>query len=259
VFRSLQSRSLRIVVAAGMVGLAVPTRGQTPSSMPPSTRASVGVPGLHQRPPEVVPTIRAYSNIVVIDVVVTDSQGNPVHGLKKSDFTLTENNKEQAVRNFEEHTAASETKVVPAPKLPPGLFTNRSPVPVNGPVNVLLLDYLNTPLTSQPYARKQLMDYLDHAPAGTRIAIFALTTQLSMLQGFTSDMGVLKAALTQAKGAPQASQLLDDPFNGGAISNTTLSDALANDPTAVQNMLTPEVVASINRFEVMRASGRSTR
>jgi len=194
---------------------------------------------------------------VVIDVVVSDSQQKPIHGLNASDFTLLENNKPQTIRHFEEHSVspASDTQFAPAPKLPPGLFTNKSAAPANGPVNVLLLDYLNTPLTSQPYARKQLIDYLDHAPAGTRIAIFGLTTQLSMLQGFTSDMAVLKAALSPGKGgAPQASQILSDPVNGGPIGNSTLSNALAFDPTAVEGMITPEMVADINRFEAMQTS-----
>jgi VWFA-related protein len=216
--------------------------------------ASVPIGQQQTLPP--VPTIRAYSNLVVIDVVVNDSQGNPVHGLKAADFTLLENNQPQTVRHFEEHNAspASETQLAPAAKLPPGLFTNKSAAPANGPVNVLLLDYLNTPLTSQPYARKQLIDYLDHAPAGTRIAIFGLTTQLSMLQGFTSDMSVLKAALMPSKGgAPQASQIMSDPVNGGLTGNATLSDAL-NEPAAVPGNITPEIVANINRFEALQAS-----
>ena len=201
-----------------------------------------------------IATIRTYSNIVVVDVVVSDSQGKPIHGLKKTDFSLFENNKAQTIRNFEEHSAATDLKVIPPPKLPPGLFTNRPPVPVNGPVNVLLLDYLNTPLTSQPTARKQLMDYLSHAPPGTRIAIFGLTTQLSMLQGFTSDMSVLKAALDVKKGgAPQASQILTDAVNGGAIGDNTLLNSL-NQPVAVPESITPEIVANINRFQAMQTS-----
>src|ERR1035437_3359331 len=38
-----------------------------------------------------VSTLREYSNIVVVDVVVTDLQGNPIHGLSKDTFSLTEN------------------------------------------------------------------------------------------------------------------------------------------------------------------------
>ncbi len=202
-----------------------------------------------------ITTIRTYSNLVVIDVVVNDPQGNPIHGLKASDFTLTENNKLQSVKHFEEHSEvpASDIQIVPAPKLPAGLFTNKSPAPANGPVNVLLLDYLNTPLTSQPQARRQLLDYLDKAPPGTRIAIFGLTTKLFMLQGFTSDMSALKAAISAKKGAPQASDILSDPINGGPIGDTTLSDSFASG-TAVAGMLTQEDIDSINRFQALATS-----
>ena len=244
-------------IALAAVGFALPMRGQTDASKPPSaTKVAATVPNGQQDSSTAITTIRVNSNLVVVDVVVSDSQGNPVHGLKQSAFALMENNKPQTVRHFEEHTAspASETEVVPEPKLPPGLFTNKSAAPASGPVNVLLLDYLNTPLTAQPYARKQLINFLNKAPAGTRIAIFGLTTKLNMLQGFTSDVGLLKAVLTSSKGAPQASQILSDPVNGGPIGDTTLSDALANDPTAVEGFVTQEMVDSINRFEAMNTS-----
>jgi len=113
--------------------------------------------------------------------------------LQKSDFTLMENGKPQAIRNFEEHTElpASETaKIAPTPKLPAGLFTNKSPAPANGPVNVLVLDYMNTPVLAHASAKKQLLDYLDKAPAGTRIAIFCLMENLRMLQGLRPIGGV---------------------------------------------------------------------
>ncbi len=79
------------------------------------------------------------------------------------------------------------------PKFPPGVFTNYTPEPVNGAVNLLLLDTLNTPLTDQAYVRQQLIAYLNATPPGTRIAIFGLSSQLTILQGFTSDPALLKA------------------------------------------------------------------
>jgi VWFA-related protein len=201
-----------------------------------------------------VATLRAFSNLVVIDVVVTDSNKSPVHGLKQSDFTLLENGKEQTIRHFEEHSPGPAMSIALAPKLPAGLFSNISAAPTNGPVNVLLLDYLNTPLTFQPNARKQLLDYMDKAPAGTRIAIFGLTEHLEMLQGFTSDMAVLKSALSMKKGAPRISDLLSDPVNGGLQGDTTISDALANDPTAVAGMLTQDMIDDVNRFQALTTS-----
>ena len=184
----------------------------------------------------------------MVDVVVADAQGNPIHGLSKDAFALTEDNQPQAIRHFEEHTAVptSDIKVLPAPKLPAGLFSNRTPAVANGPVNVLLLDYLNTPVSAQPYARKQLQDYLDHAPPGTRIAIFGLTTHLSLLQGFTSDMSVLKHALDVTKGgAPQVSVLLDNPIS-------SLDALVASGETSTD--ITQQMVDAVTRFEAMESS-----
>ena len=202
--KPVRVRSVIAIVLAGACA-AVLMRAQTHSA--PSAfaiPAAMTQPGSRQPVSPEVTTLHEYSNLVVVDVVVSDAQGNPIHGLKPSDFSLLENNKPQTVKHFEEHTAvpASDLKIAPAPKLPPGLFTNKPAAPANGPVNVLLLDYLNTPITSQPYARKQLREFLDKAPPGTRIAIFFLNTQLRMLQGFTSDTSVLKAALASKQGAP---------------------------------------------------------
>lgn len=244
--------------ALGAMFFSASMGGQQMSPVP-SARSQAGPQNSSFNKPQdttQITTIRTFSNLVVIDVVVTDSQGNPVRGLTGSDFELMENNKSQAIRHFEEHTAmpASSIQMAPTEKLPPGLFTNKSSAPVNGPVNVLLLDYLNTPLASQPYARKQLLEYLDKAPPGTRIAVFALTNHLVMLQGFTSDMQVLKAALTKKKGAAQGSDIMSDSVNGGPIGNTTLSDAIANDNPAVPGMVTEQMIDDINRFEALDAS-----
>lgn len=253
-FQSIPFQSLAVVVCAALC-CAPPMHGQADSAPPVSARVGPrGTPFGLQQDQSQITTIRTYSNLVVVDVVVNDSQGNPVHGLKASDFTLNENNKSQSIRHFEEHSEVpmSDIQIAPAPKLPPGLFTNKSAAPVNGPVNVLLLDYLNTPLSAQPNARKQLMDYLDKAPTGTRIAIFGLTTKLDMLQGFTTDMGALKAALGGKKGAPQASDILTDPLNGG-ISNTELN-AVVDTPPAVEGMITQTMIDDVNRFEAMQTS-----
>jgi hypothetical protein len=62
-------------------------------------------------------TITVNSQLVLVDVTVTDKKGKPIHGLKASNFTLMENGKPQAVKNFEEHTALSPeeaAKVMPA-------------------------------------------------------------------------------------------------------------------------------------------------
>src|SRR5260370_16399457 len=186
-----------------------------------------------------VATLHAGTQLVVVDVVVTDKNQKPVHGLKASDFTLTEENVPQVVKHFEEHTAltaADATKFPSMPKFPPGIFTNYTPQPVSGAVNLLLLDALNTPLKDQSYVRQQLLAYLNATPPGTRIAIFGLTNQLTILQGFTSDPTILKAVTSSKLG--KNSPLLQDAVCGGGIQNKTADDLedIAGDPTTIPNL-----------------------
>jgi VWFA-related protein len=202
-----------------------------------------------------ITTIKARTNLVVIDVVVTDNKQNPIHGLAATDFTLTEDGVPQRIKNFEEHVSepATETgKIVPLPKLPPGIFTNRTPAPAAGPINVLLLDTLNTQLDAQPFVRQQLLDYVNKAPAGTRIAIFGLSSSLSMLQGFTSDPAVLKAVLSGKKGR-SPSDLLVGTVSGGPLSDTTLSTLYTNNDDGT-DLSAPQAIANIQRFEALQTA-----
>ena len=165
-------------------------------------------------------TLRTGTKLVVVDIVVTDKKKKtPIHNLKASDFAVLENNVSQTVKTFEEHTAltpAAAAKIEPMPRMPTAVFTNFTPAPAlaNGPVNILLLDKLNTPLQFQSRLRSQILDYLKQAKPGTRTAIFGLTTRLTLLQGFTDDPELLKAVLGN-KSKLKASPLLNDATGGG--------------------------------------------
>jgi VWFA-related protein len=200
-------------------------------------------PRLHaqQAAQPATPTIRAQARLVVVDVVVTDAKQNPIHNLKAADFTLLENNAPQQIKSFEEHAAPTDAdiaKLPPMPKMLPGYFTNYTPAPSGGALNVLLLDTLNTPMDAQAYVRDQLLEYLKNAPPGAPIAIFGLTQRLILLQAFTSDPAVLKASVV-ARDKAEMSPLLDDPLNGTAsesitdfMKGTTRGDPIESQMTA---------------------------
>ena len=194
-------------------------------------------------------TLRTGTNLVITDVIVLDSGGKPVHGLKESDFTISEDHIPQHIRDFQEHqTAPLERALASAPKLAPGLFTNFTPVHSEAPANILLLDMLNTPLRDQAYARAQIQDFLNHAPAGTQLAIFGLSDKLTILQGFTTDPAILKAALSKP-GAARSSSLLDDSIGGGGADGagaSSISDSLAG-LGGTEDIL--EAVANAQQFE----------
>jgi VWFA-related protein len=162
-----------------------------------------------------IATLKANTQLVIVDVTVTDSHHQPIHNLKASDFVVLEDNVSQNIKAFEEHAYVHEPAVsVQQPPLPPGVFTNFSPLPPKGTLNVLLLDTLNTPLKDQVFVRDQIKRYLKNAPSGTRIAIFGLAIHLYLLQGFTSNPEILRAAVDR-KGSSKSSPLLNDAVGGG--------------------------------------------
>src|SRR3569623_99505 len=78
------------------------------------------------------PTLKINSRAVLVDVVVSDKNGNPVKGLKQSDFTVLEDGKPQSVAYFEEHSAeelSRRSQKLEFPSLPPNVFSNYSPLP----------------------------------------------------------------------------------------------------------------------------------
>jgi VWFA-related protein len=134
---------------------------------------------------------------VVVDVVVTGADGKPVEGLTQQDFTVLEDRKPQSVRAFDVHTPEEDRNLLPpAPlDLPSHTFLNLEQTPASGPPVLILIDYLNTPLDSQAYAHEQIVQFIQRKPASTEVAIFTLTDDLSLLQGFTTDTNRLLTAM----------------------------------------------------------------
>jgi len=147
-----------------------------------------------------VPTIKTEARAVVVDVVVTQGK-EPVVGLHKEDFEVSEDGKAQTISFFEEHTAGTVSPVT-LPLMPPGVYTNFPTIKTTDSINVLLLDSLNTQASDQSFVRLQMMKYFVAAlaaPSGARIAIFTLGSKLRMVRGFTPDSAGSLAALTDPK------------------------------------------------------------
>jgi VWFA-related protein len=169
--------------------------------------ASAPVPDSHvQQPPPTPegstsnPVFRTTTRLVQVDVVVTDKQGRPIPGLKQSDFTVLQDGKPQQVRAFEPHvgtvTAGGPAdSAANAPKLPPNTYSNLPNAATADSWTIVLFDLLNTPTADQEYARKQLIDVLRTIPKGQPVALYLLTSKLTMIQSFTDDSDkLLKSA-----------------------------------------------------------------
>lgn len=145
--------------------------------------------------------LRVTTRMVLVDAVVLDKDGHPVQGLKPDNFTLTENGVRQRITSFSERIPEPVKSALP-PVLPPHVTTNRPAVTQtnaeNGTVAVLLLDGVNTPPQSQVYVKQEMLKFLARQyDPNTKLAVVALTDKLTVLQNFTQDPLLLRAALNQ--------------------------------------------------------------
>ena len=141
-------------------------------------------------------TIRVNTRLVQFDVVVTDNQGHPIKDLKPSQFTVLQDGQQQTINAFELHTpvavlAKPESTANSAQQAPASVSPNTySNAPAKAPQSswtVILFDILNTAPSDQAYARSQLLQLLKSIPEGQPAALFVLTRNLEMVQGFTQD------------------------------------------------------------------------
>jgi VWFA-related protein len=145
--------------------------------------------------------LRVTTRMVLVDAIVLDKEGHPVKGLKSDDFALTEDGVRQSIASFSEHNS-ERANAAPPPVLPPHVTTNRPVVTQanaeNGTIAVLLLDGLNTPAQNQIYVKQQMLEFLARQyDPNTKLAVIALTNKLTVLQDFTQDPLLLRAALSR--------------------------------------------------------------
>ena len=153
-----------------------------------------------------IPAIKTEANVVLLDVVVTQGKGEPVMGLHREDFQVSEDGRPQTISFFEEHTGGA-VSPVGLPPMPPDVFTNYPTIKTTDSINVLLLDSLNTQAVDQTYVRPQMVKYLRSelaAPTGARLAIFTLGQKLRMVRGFTADSSASLKALIDPKAGTEA-------------------------------------------------------
>jgi len=135
-----------------------------------------------------VPTFRVTTSLVFLDVTVLDKKGNPVlTGLTKDDFHITQDKKPQRIFSFE----APQVHV-----LGPGA-SDENP-DGKAPVNIIVLDQLNTRFQDFAYiryeARRFLMEQPEQLAAPAELLVIR-DSSLEMLQGYTRNRADLVNAL----------------------------------------------------------------
>jgi VWFA-related protein len=189
-----------LILACVAAGQAAPSSANSKSA--PTTTSTV---------------LHATTTLVTVDVVVTD-HGKPVSGIDRSHFHVFEDGREQVIASFDDHQPpkAPANAIQLAARiatLPPHTYTNASPYPDTGAVNVLLLDALNTSMADQAEARKEMIETLGKIPPGTPIAIFTLASHLQLVTGFTTDAAHLVEVMKSKSAAPSKSVVTENQAN----------------------------------------------
>jgi VWFA-related protein len=141
-------------------------------------------------------TFKVRVNLVLVRVVVRDSDGKVVTNLKKEDFRLVDNRKLQAISSFSTETPAPHAPTVKKAEATP----NETPVKLPGlPQRFVTLFFDDLLLSTQDIVnlRQAAMKLFAAMGASDRIAIFTTSGEVS--QDFTSDREKLNDALLRIK------------------------------------------------------------
>src|SRR3954469_23344853 len=151
------------------------------------------------KPANDIPTFKAKAELVLVPVVVNNKRGEHVHGLKKEDFVIVEDDKAKEITVFEPvHTEPRVMKLASAHDV----FTNTvKPGATQARVTIIVLDTLNTAFLDQARARREIVDFLAKLDPGEPVAVLNLSKSgLSVIHDFASDPRILAAAVKRARG-----------------------------------------------------------
>ncbi|HWF12125.1 MAG TPA: VWA domain-containing protein [Candidatus Acidoferrales bacterium] len=174
--------------------------------------------------------LKVTTRLVTLDVIATDSHGNPVRDLKPEDLQIFEEHKaQQKIEHFEYFETLKRPGTVEnaasAIRKASGIISNQLPLDqLKIPPTVLLMDSLNTQTPNQAQGRAKMIQLLRGLPPDTPVAVFLLGSSLRILQGFTSDGRLLRAALDRSL---VGNSIQQDPRNDLGDTSNYMQDTTA--------------------------------
>ena len=148
--------------------------------------------------------VKISTNLIQIDVSVTDKNGKPVTDLRQDEIEISENGRLQKISHFSFVPGAK-----PVAKTSPGDKTDKSTVNLPSPALrqeqvrrtiALVVDDLNLSFGSMVWVREALKDFVEkQMQDGDLVAIIRTGAGVGALQQFTADRRQLLAAIERVK------------------------------------------------------------
>ena len=207
--------------------------------------------------------VRINTDLIQIDVTVTDKDGKVVTGLKPEDFELYENGERQKIANFSFVSRIAGGATTGTVNNLPSSTSGGNVTPTRGNVRrtiALVVDDLSLSFASVYYTRKALAKFVDEQmQPDDLVAVIRTGGGVGALQQFTSDKRVLKAAIASIRWNPFSSMdaLASVGQNDTEITErfTSESDAVASGNSKQYTLIHPHD----NIDEVQRASRDSAK
>jgi VWFA-related protein len=138
-------------------------------------------------------TFKSNVNVVLVPVLVRDKQGNEIGGLKKEDFQVFDNGKQQIISGFTiQKRAGSESAVNPAP--PTAVAPTPHPPPTTERFIVFVFDDMHLTLGDLAQAQKAGTKILSASLAATDMAaVVSLSGKIN--SGLTTSHALLQDAI----------------------------------------------------------------
>ncbi|HXH50892.1 MAG TPA: VWA domain-containing protein [Terriglobia bacterium] len=183
------------------------------------------------------PMLQVERNLVEVRVVALDPHGNPIGGLKKSDFRVYDNGKLQDISDFSVEEAGgkmvSGSPQMPASASPPAGASMHTAAATR--FIALFFDDRDKPVSDLIYARRAAREFVTHGlRPGDRVGIFTASGKSQV--AFTDDSRELAEALKNLR--PNLKTPGQSP---GACPREGLYEAYritTNDPGALQQAMT---------------------
>jgi VWFA-related protein len=162
-------------------------------------------PAPRPTPPADNDVVKISTNLIQIDVSVTDAKGKPIADLKPEEIEIYENGEKQKITNFSfvsaRKTVTEKTKPVDKDAIPIPQTALR-PEQIRRTI-ALIVDDLSLSFESAYYTRRALKRFVDEQMQdGDLVAIVRTGSGIGALQQFTSDKRMLYAAIEKVKWNP---------------------------------------------------------
>jgi VWFA-related protein len=250
--------------------IGVPVRAQTPPPPdPPSASFNVQIPAEPAKPQtpsandneevssrDTAPTFKVRVNLVLVRVVVRDSQGKVVPNLHRDDFVLTDNRKPQTISTFsvetpDSHVVATTVNADPNAAVDPEAA---KAVSATLPQRFVSLVFDDQHLTMQDamFVRTSAGRFFDSLAASDRVGIYSTSGQLT--QEFTDDHELLRKSLLKILPRSPTQGLHDCPdmsyYEADLIQNR-------NDPQSLAIATEDTVQCAFNGDETQASAARA--